>query len=658
MDGGFLKKNILDRACEEQQHTHELLGQVLVRMGVLKEHQIKTPLLIQDHLSTIDDAVKIAAGERQLLGVLLVQTGKITNRQLDAAIAEQKRSGDRLGEVFTRLGMLTERQLEALLEFQHNQGDPTVVSPLRLGELLVATGYISREQLNEALKKQDVSHKKIGEVLVEEGYISPRNLDRCFRLQKMLVKSVLTTIMSLGIAVPAMAETVSLQWDPNTDANLAGYKVYYSPDTSSFTSAIPVDVGLKTSASLSGLDPSHSYQFAVTAYDTDGTESSFSNVVTIAEQVQPTVGITSPLNAANVSGTVTVSVSASDNIGVTKVEFYVNGVLKATDTATPYTYSWNTSTLAAGAYTLSVKAYDAAGNVGQASSTVNVVTDTTPPTVAVTSPGNNAILSGTVTISSSASDNVGVALVEFYSNGVLLSASNVAPYSYVWDTTKVANGNYSLYTIAKDNAGNAAQSTPVAVTVNNPVADTTAPTLLSFTLPSTSSSLTVPVTGLGASDNVGVTGYLVSESSTAPLAGDARWSSSVPTSITFSSAGTKTAYAWVKDAAGNVSASRSATVVISLADVTAPTMLSFKLPATSKTRTVPVTSLNASDAVAVTGYLISESPTPPLATDARWSNNAPTSFTFSSSGTKTAYAWAKDAAGNVSTSLKATVKIR
>ena len=473
IDGGFLKKKNLDRACEEQCRTHELLGQVLVRMGVLKAPDIKAPLWLQDHLSSIDEAVKIAAGERQLLGVLLVQSGKITSKQLDAAIAEQKRSGDKLGEVFTRLGMLTERQLEALLEFQHNQGDTTIISPLRLGELLVATGYISHEQLDDALLKQNISHKKIGEVLVEEGYLSPSKLKSGFRLQKMLVKSVLAAILSLGLSAPAMAESVSLQWAQSTDANLAGYKVYYSPDSSPLASATPIDVSTQTVASISGLDSSKSYTFAVTAYDTTGAESSFSNVVTLAEQMPPSVGITSPLPSTNVSGVVTVSVTASDNVGVTKVEFYVNGVLKAADTASPYAYSWDTSTVTPGAYTLMAKAYDAAGNVSQASSTVNVVNDTIAPTVTMTSPANNATISGTVTISSSASDNVGVSLVEFYCNGILLYASNLAPYSFNWDTTKTANGNYAIVAIAHDNAGNTTQSSSVSVTVKNPVVDTT-----------------------------------------------------------------------------------------------------------------------------------------------------------------------------------------
>jgi len=657
IDGGFLKKNNLVLACEEQKHTHELLGQVLVRMGVLKEQYIKAPLLIQDRLSSIDDAVRTAAGERRLLGALLVESGKITNKQLDAAIAEQKRTGEKLGEVFTRLGMLTERQLTALIEFQHNQTDTTIINPLRLGELLVATGYISREQLEDALRKQSITHKRIGEVLVEEGYLSSRKLQSVFRLQNMLVKSALAAILSLGLGAPAMASNASLQWDPVAAPGLAGYKVYYSDVATPLEAATPIDVGKLTTASISGLDPAKSYEFAVTAYDTAGTESSFSNVVTLQELAPPSVGITSPLNSASVSGVVTVSVNASDNVGVTKVEFYVNGLLKGTDTASPYAFSWDTTSLAAGTYTLMAKAYDAAGNVNQSSSTVNVVKDTIAPAVTMTSPANNATLSGTVTVSSSASDNVGVTLVEFYSNGVLLYASNVAPYNYNWDTTKVANGNYSLYSIAKDNAGNTKQSSSVTVTVNNAVPDTVAPTLTGFTLPATSNSLTVPVSGLTATDNIGVTGYLVSESATKPLAGDTRWRSSVPPSITFGSAGTKTAYAWVKDAAGNVSASRSAAVVITLADVTAPTLTGFTLPATSSSLTVPVSGLTATDNIGVTGYLVSESATKPLAGDTRWSGSVPSGITFGSAGTKTAYAWVKDAAGNVSASRSATVVI-
>lgn len=95
--------------------------------------------------------------------------------------------------------------------------------------------------------------------------------------------------------------------------------------------------------------------------------------------------------------------------------------------------------------------------------------------------------------------------------------------------------------------------------------DTVAPTVNTFTLPASSATLAVPITALNASDNLGVSGYLVTESSTPPSASDSGWSVNAPTSYTFGSPGNKTLYAWAKDAAGNVSASKSASVTVSAA---------------------------------------------------------------------------------------------
>ena len=78
----------------------------------------------------------------------------------------------------------------------------------------------------------------------------------------------------------------------------------------------------------------------------------------------PTVSITAPLNGATVSGTVSVTATASDNVGVTKVEFYLDGVLQSTDTTSPYSWSWDTTSATNASHTLTAKAYDAALNVG------------------------------------------------------------------------------------------------------------------------------------------------------------------------------------------------------------------------------------------------------------------------------------------------------
>jgi hypothetical protein len=72
---------------------------------------------------------------------------------------------------------------------------------------------------------------------------------------------------------------------------------------------------------------------------------------------------------------------------------------------------------------------------------------------------------------------------------------------------------------------------------------------------------------------------------------------------------------------------------------------------------VSILTFTATDNTAVTGYLITESATTPSVNDVGWSLTAPTEYTFSSEGSKTLYAWAKDAVGNVSTGSSDTVTI-
>lgn len=94
--------------------------------------------------------------------------------------------------------------------------------------------------------------------------------------------------------------------------------------------------------------------------------------------------------------------------------------------------------------------------------------------------------------------------------------------------------------------------------------DTTPPTVTAFDIPATATSLTVSVSSFTATDDTGVTGYKLTESASAPSAGDAGWSASAPTTYTFLTEGSKTLYAWAKDAAGNVSTSLNDTITITL----------------------------------------------------------------------------------------------
>src|SRR5262249_57895933 len=84
-------------------------------------------------------------------------------------------------------------------------------------------------------------------------------------------------------------------------------------------------------------------------------------------------------------------------------------------------------------------------------------------------------VSGTVTVSASASDNVGVSSVQFLLDGQSLGAADTStPYSVSWDTTKVANGSHTLSATATDAAGNSATAPSISITVSNTA--TAAPT--------------------------------------------------------------------------------------------------------------------------------------------------------------------------------------
>ena len=87
-----------------------------------------------------------------------------------------------------------------------------------------------------------------------------------------------------------------------------------------------------------------------------------------------------------------------------------------------------------------------------------------------------------------------------------------------------------------------------------PQTDTTAPAVTAFTMPPTAASLSVAISAFTATDNVVVTGYMVTQSATPPAAGAVGWTATAPATVTAAAAGSQTFYPWVKDAAGNVSA--------------------------------------------------------------------------------------------------------
>jgi hypothetical protein len=95
-----------------------------------------------------------------------------------------------------------------------------------------------------------------------------------------------------------------------------------------------------------------------------------------------------------------------------------------------------------------------------------VATDTTPPSVLIVSPSANASVSNIVTGKITATDNVGIAKIELYKDGVLVGTTTSSPYNFDWDTTKDSNGAHTLIAMAYDGSANRA-SAVISVNVDN-----------------------------------------------------------------------------------------------------------------------------------------------------------------------------------------------
>ena len=170
--------------------------------------------------------------------------------------------------------------------------------------------------------------------------------------------------------------------------------------------------------------------------------------------------------------------SASGAAGVTKVEFQLTGGAikdKVIATATPTIYgwlaSWNTTGVFNGTYSLQSLAFGPSG-VATDSAAVSITVQNTQPSTTVLLPSNGATVTGSTTLDASAA--AGTTKVTFELSGASFNDQVVAtgtPTIYgwlaAWDTTTVANGTYTLNSVASDANGDSSTSTGVTLTIDN-----------------------------------------------------------------------------------------------------------------------------------------------------------------------------------------------
>ncbi|QQS19891.1 carboxypeptidase regulatory-like domain-containing protein [Candidatus Saccharibacteria bacterium] len=357
----------------------------------------------------------------------------------------------------------------------------------------------------------------------------------------------------------------------------------------------------------------------------------------------PSVTITAPANGATVSGTVSVTVNAADDSGgsgIAKVELYVDSILKATSTATPYSLSLATANLSNASHSLTVKAYDKSNNVSTMSPAVNVTVqngDSTSPTVTITTPQNGTTVGGLVNVAATATDNVGVTKIELYVDGMLKSSTN----SYVWDTTATSNGSHSILARTYDATGNSATQT-VQVTVQN--GDTSPPSAPTGVTATATSSGQITVTWQTSTDNVGVHHYCLARNDGMNMCPGGTAMSYNDTAVLPSTTYTYRLTAF--DAAGNFSAASTPAAATTPAtpDTTAPAVpIGVTAVAISPTQ-INLTWQASTDNVGVAGYDVFRNGT-------KIASITTTSYGNTNLAASTSYTYtvvARDAAGNSS----------
>ncbi|MEJ7807662.1 MAG: S8 family serine peptidase, partial [Telluria sp.] len=172
--------------------------------------------------------------------------------------------------------------------------------------------------------------------------------------------------------------------------------------------------------------------------------------VASVDTTAPVAAIGSPAASSSVTGSVTVSVGASDNVGVTRVDLKVNGTVVASDTSAPYSFVWNTAGVANGMNSLVAVAYDGAGNAGASpalavnvanGSTTSVTADTLAPTLSIDNPVAGAV-SGTVSVAVSATDDSAAAGMTqtLTIDATIVATGNGGALAYSWNTRKMSRG--------------------------------------------------------------------------------------------------------------------------------------------------------------------------------------------------------------------------
>lgn len=463
------------------------------------------------------------------------------------------------------------------------------------------------------------------------------------------VVNATTTADTIAPSVPGQVyatsvgyTSLSLAWAASTD--LVGVSAYEL-----LRDGIVVGSTVGATYTLSSLPAGTSSVYTVRARDVAGNVSATSapaTIATLADTKAPTVPMGPYLsNRGDLTVTVTWAAATDAESGLAGYEILNGTTVVAT---TPSTSGTINGLSASTSYTVTVRAYDKAGNRSQASPpfTFHTATDATAPTVPAAFVASNVTMTGLTLAWSASTDNIAVASYEVYRDTASIARVTATTFS---ETALTPGTAYRYWFRAVDAAGNASGWT--AVLNVSTTADTVLPTVPTNLAVTFASENSVGLSWSAASDNVAIKRYLIRRN--AVDVGEATGTTFSDTSV--ASATTYSYTVLAEDTAGNRSAVSSAVSATTGADTQAPSVPGQPYATTIAYNSLSLTWAAASDNVRVATYEI-------LRNGAVIGTSTTTTFVASglTAGTSSSYSIrAKDAAGNTSAaSATATIATR
>ncbi len=276
----------------------------------------------------------------------------------------------------------------------------------------------------------------------------------------------------------------TIKWD--TDISSTS-QVEYGP-TPSLGSSTPIDSTMVYRHTIKVLVPMSQgsiYYFRLLSEDADGNLMVSDIDFCIFDRVPPTVSIILPKDGDMVEGTVSINISAADDIKVEDVTLYIDHEEVVILKDLPYEFEWDTTKYKDGKHKISVYASDSTNSERVSIDVIidNLPPDTTPPAVSIVSPQDGAMVYGKVKIIADVADGSsgieevsGIDEVNFLINGRESGYRLRPPYEREWNTLLYKLGEYRLQAKATDMAGNVGESEIVTVTISEEAIDITPPT--------------------------------------------------------------------------------------------------------------------------------------------------------------------------------------